>query len=300
MKGYLPHSMIRNFAFAGIGLAGLLIAVPSDAEVSRPIEAVTIAQADTPTLAQIASSNSSFTILTKLLQHLEVVDVLNDPNSERYTIFAPTDAAFEALPEGTLETLLQPENKDMLRKILAYHVLVGTRTSSDLSSEQYRAATTEDLFLNVQVGLGGVQVNDAKVSQADIIASNGVIHVVDKVLIPQESANSGGVLEGGTVVQTASFVGENDHTVSGQVQIVQKGEVYYLVLGQDFSFDGAPDPRLGFSKNDQFVGTSLFSGLNQDSGQQVYRLPATLDVSNFDEITIWCEQFSVPLAEAKF
>lgn len=108
------------------------------------------------------------------------------------------------------------------------------------------------------------------------------------------------VLEGATVVESATFTEESDHAVSGKVEIVKKGKVYYLVLGEDFSFDGAPDPRLGFSSQDSFVETSTFSGLNLDSGKQIYRLPATLDISNFDEVTIWCEKFGVPLAEAKF
>lgn len=108
------------------------------------------------------------------------------------------------------------------------------------------------------------------------------------------------VLDGGNVLGIGSFIGQSDHVVSGQVQLIQQGEVIYLVLGEDFLFDGAPDPRLGFSINDQFVDTSIFSSLNLDSGKQIYRLPATLDVSNFDEVTIWCEKFGVPLAEAKF
>ena len=104
----------------------------------------------------------------------------------------------------------------------------------------------------------------------------------------------------GDVIQTASFSGQSGHTVSGEVQLIQNGEVFYLVLGEDFEFDGAPDPRLGFSSNDEFDETSIFSSLNLDSGQQIYRLPATMDVSRFDEVTIWCEKFGVPLAEAKF
>lgn len=119
-------------------------------------------------------------------------------------------------------------------------------------------------------------------------------------LAPQSLVRAEDILAGGQTLQSASFVGENGHTVSGQVEIIQKGEISYLVLGEDFSFDGAPDPRLGFSNGDEFVASSLFSGLNMDSGKQIYRLPATLDVSEYDEVTIWCEKFSVPLAEAKF
>ncbi|MEO0377539.1 MAG: DM13 domain-containing protein [Cyanobacteria bacterium P01_A01_bin.17] len=107
-------------------------------------------------------------------------------------------------------------------------------------------------------------------------------------------------LNGATVIESTSFRGESDHTVSGKVDIVKKDEVYYVVLGEDFSFDGAPDPRLGFSREDIFLPISVFSSLNLDSGQQIYRLPATLTISNYDEITIWCEKFRVPLAEAKF
>ena len=116
----------------------------------------------------------------------------------------------------------------------------------------------------------------------------------------QGLAQAGSVLAGGEVIQTASFVGQSDHTVSGQVQLVRRGDVLYLVLGDDFQFDGAPDPRIGFSTNDQFDQNSIFTSLNLDSGLQVYRLPATLNASNFDEVTIWCEKFGVPLAEAKF
>lgn len=107
-------------------------------------------------------------------------------------------------------------------------------------------------------------------------------------------------LNGATVIESTNFQGESNHTVSGKVDIVRKDDVYYVVLGEDFSFDGAPDPRLGFSKEDIFMPMSVFSSLNLDSGQQLYRLPATLTVNHYDEITIWCEKFRVPLAEAKF
>lgn len=120
------------------------------------------------------------------------------------------------------------------------------------------------------------------------------------MLLVPSYAQANSILDSGTVIESSSFIGENDHVVSGGVNIVQNGDIYYLVLAEDFSFDGAPDPRLGFSNDDTFVATSLFSGLNQDSGQQIYRLPASFDLSQYDEITIWCEQFGVPLAEAKF
>ena len=107
-------------------------------------------------------------------------------------------------------------------------------------------------------------------------------------------------VDGGEVIHSASFVGENDHEVSGGVQIIQKEDIQYLVLQEDFKFDGAPDPKLGFTQEDEFVEDSLFSGLNQDEGQQIHRLPAGFDAANYDEITIWCDEFDVPLAEAKY
>lgn len=108
------------------------------------------------------------------------------------------------------------------------------------------------------------------------------------------------VLDGAEVLHSANFVGENDHIVNGGVQVVQKGDVQYLVFGENFQFDGAPDPKLGFSQSDTFVEDSLFSGLNLDRGQQIYRLPFGFKLADYDEVTIWCDEFDVSLAEAKF
>ena len=86
-------------------------------------------------------------------------------------------------------------------------------------------------------------------------------------------AKADNVMGGGEVIQSSSFVGENGHEVSGGVQLIKNGEIQYLVLQEDFLFDGAPDPKLGFSQNGQFIEDSIFSGLNLDQGQQIYRLP---------------------------
>ncbi|MEN9060955.1 MULTISPECIES: fasciclin domain-containing protein [Ponticoccus] len=100
-----------------------------------------------------------------------------------FTVFAPTDEAFAALPEGTVESLLLPENKDQLTAILTYHVIPGKVMSSDLSDDM--AATTvqgSDVMIDLD---NGVMVQDATVTSADIEASNGVIHVIDKVIMPE-------------------------------------------------------------------------------------------------------------------
>ena len=108
------------------------------------------------------------------------------------------------------------------------------------------------------------------------------------------------ILSGGEILKTANFTGQGGHTVSGEVQIIKKGEIHYLVLQDDFSFDGAPDPKIGFSKKDDFSEDSLFSGLNLDKGKQIYRLPFDFNPDDYDEVTIWCDKFNAFLAEAKY
>lgn len=99
-----------------------------------------------------------------------------------FTVFAPTNEAFAALPEGTLESLLKPENKDQLVSILTYHVVPGKIMSSDLSDGQ-TAATVNGKEIEVSIG-EGVQINGANVAMADVEASNGVVHVIDQVILP--------------------------------------------------------------------------------------------------------------------
>ncbi len=102
-----------------------------------------------------------------------------------FTVFAPTDEAFAALPAGTLESLLKPENKEKLAGILTYHVLSGKVMSSDVAGKTVEPATVQGATLKaVGSADGSVTINDAKVVTADIAASNGVIHVIDKVIMP--------------------------------------------------------------------------------------------------------------------
>jgi uncharacterized surface protein with fasciclin (FAS1) repeats len=103
------------------------------------------------------------------------------------TVFAPTDEAFSKLPEGTVENLLKPENKDQLAAILSYHVLPRKLTSNMLPHKAIHVKTIKangDRLLTVRKTRGGVTVDGAKVVDADIAAENGVIHVIDKVMLP--------------------------------------------------------------------------------------------------------------------
>ena len=119
-----------------------------------------------------------------LLAAVEAADLVGALTGEGpYTVFAPTDDAFAALPKGTIETLLKPENKDQLVAILTYHVVDG-RVYSDAALEAGAAKTLEGSEIQISVEDGKAQVNDAGLVATDIDASNGVIHVIDQVILP--------------------------------------------------------------------------------------------------------------------
>lgn len=134
------------------------------------------------TIVDIAVNNDSFQTLTAALKAAGLVETLAGEGP--FTVFAPTDEAFAALPEGTLEELLKPENQDQLIKILTYHVVSGTVKSGDLSSGE--VASVEGRAIDVKVESDGIMVNNASVVQADIEASNGIIHVIDRVILPPD------------------------------------------------------------------------------------------------------------------
>jgi len=125
-----------------------------------------------------AALATSFTTLVAAVQAAGLVDTLKGDGP--FTVFAPTDEAFAALPEGTVEGLLA--DPDALAKILTYHVVAGKVMSTDLSNNMM-AATVNGADVTIMTE-GGVMVNDANVVTADIEASNGVIHVIDKVILP--------------------------------------------------------------------------------------------------------------------
>jgi uncharacterized surface protein with fasciclin (FAS1) repeats len=131
-------------------------------------------------IVDTAVSAGSFETLVAAVQAAELVDTLKGEGP--FTVFAPTDEAFAALPEGTVADLLKPENKDQLVAVLTYHVVPGKVMSGDLSDDM-TAATVQGGDITIDLD-SGVMVNDANVVQADIETSNGVIHVIDKVILP--------------------------------------------------------------------------------------------------------------------
>ena len=130
-------------------------------------------------IVAVAVATEGFSTLVAALTAAGLVETLQGEGP--FTVFAPNDAAFAALPEGLLEKLLLPENIDVLKAILTYHVVAGKVMSTDVTTGD--AATVEGSTLALDT-MSGVMVNDATVIAADVEASNGVIHVIDKVLVP--------------------------------------------------------------------------------------------------------------------
>jgi uncharacterized surface protein with fasciclin (FAS1) repeats len=138
-----------------------------------------------PSIVDIAAGEDIFSTLVAALTAGDLAEVLSGEGP--FTVFAPTNAAFAALPEGTVEMLLMPENKALLQKILTYHVVSGTVTSSDLMEGAVPTVEGSDLMVSLT---DGVKVNNANVISADIMAGNGVIHVIDAVIMPPEESEA--------------------------------------------------------------------------------------------------------------
>ena len=137
---------------------------------------------DAKDIVDTAVGAGNFTTLVAAVEAAGLVETLKGEGP--FTVFAPTDAAFAALPAGTVEDLLKPENKDKLTAILTYHVVPGKVMSTDLTEGQ-KAATVQGGEVTITLE-GGAKVNGAVISTADIEATNGVIHVIDSVILPPE------------------------------------------------------------------------------------------------------------------
>jgi uncharacterized surface protein with fasciclin (FAS1) repeats len=146
--------------------------------------AVAPAAAQGKDIVDTAVAAGSFKTLAKALTAAGLVDTLKGPGP--FTVFAPTDEAFAKLPPGTLEALLKPENKAKLTRILTYHVVAGKVTAADAAKLTSAKAVSGD-SLTIAAHGGTVSVDKAHVTKADIAASNGVIHVIDAVVLPKDS-----------------------------------------------------------------------------------------------------------------
>jgi uncharacterized surface protein with fasciclin (FAS1) repeats len=132
-------------------------------------------------IVDTAVSAGQFTTLAAALKAAGLVETLKGDGP--FTVFAPTDEAFKKLPQGTVEALLKPENKEKLAAILTYHVVAGKATSKDVAGME-SAKTVQGDTVDIKIKDGKVMIDSATVTKADVMASNGVIHVIDTVLMP--------------------------------------------------------------------------------------------------------------------
>lgn len=139
--------------------------------------------ASQPSIVSIATGDENFSTLVTALQTAELVDALSGEGP--FTVFAPTNDAFSAIDADTLNSLLQPENRDQLTAILTYHVVPGEYFAEGTAAGTYDLTTLQGDTVNVVVGEDGtVTVDGATVIAADVDASNGVVHVIDSVIMP--------------------------------------------------------------------------------------------------------------------
>jgi uncharacterized surface protein with fasciclin (FAS1) repeats len=164
--------MFKTFAIGTLAALALALAAPRASTV----------HAETGNIVETAVAAGSFETLARALEAADLVDTLTGPGP--FTVFAPTDDAFARLPAGTLEGLLEPAHKSALRRVLTYHVVPGRLMASDVMTLQSAKAVSGD-SIAVKVENGVVRVGGARVTKPDIAASNGVIHVVDAVMLPE-------------------------------------------------------------------------------------------------------------------
>jgi uncharacterized surface protein with fasciclin (FAS1) repeats len=164
--------MFKAFAF------GTLVAMAVTLVAARPVTV----RAETGNIVETAVAAGSFKTLARALAAADLVGTLSGPGP--FTVFAPTDEAFAKLPAGTLDSLLKPENKEKLRRVLTYHVVAGKVMAADVVKVTSAKAVSGDT-ITVKSASGMVHVDQARVTKADIAASNGVIHVIDAVILPR-------------------------------------------------------------------------------------------------------------------
>lgn len=154
---------------------------PADEMTEETTDEEMSEEASAGTIVDVASATDGFSTLVAAVTAADLAETLSGEGP--FTVFAPTDEAFAALPEGVLDALLLPENKDVLAKILTYHVVAGQVLAADVTDGDVPTVEGQTVALSTA---DGVTVNGAKVIQADVMADNGVIHVIDAVILPPD------------------------------------------------------------------------------------------------------------------
>jgi uncharacterized surface protein with fasciclin (FAS1) repeats len=184
---------MKRITAAAAATAALLMLAGCSSSSDEATEATTTAASptesamasETPTMAEpgtiveVAAANEDFETLVAAVTAAGLAETLSGDGP--FTVFAPTDEAFEALPEGVLDALLLPENKDALTSILTYHVVSGEVMAADVQPGDVETVEGSSIAITTD---GGVKVNESNVVATDVDASNGVIHVIDAVLVP--------------------------------------------------------------------------------------------------------------------
>jgi uncharacterized surface protein with fasciclin (FAS1) repeats len=176
-------TMTTKLSLAAALAAALVLAIPTSVNAHNHGKADSAASAETTqTIVGIAAGNPDFSTLVAALKAADLVATLDGAGP--FTVFAPTNAAFEKLPAGTVENLLKPENKAQLTAVLTYHVVAGSVLAADVV-KLTEATTVEGSKVAIKVADGKVMLNGAAtVTATDIKGSNGVIHVIDSVILP--------------------------------------------------------------------------------------------------------------------
>ena len=182
-------SISRKIFAAGLASSLLFLAACGDDEETTEATTAATAAAETPAVTDapaaagdivaVASSLPDFSTLVAAIAAAGLVETLQGPGP--FTVFAPTNEAFAALPAGLVDALLLPENKDALVQILTYHVVDGKVMAAEVVAGDVPTVQGTNLTITTD---GGVKIFDANVVQTDVVASNGVIHVIDQVLVP--------------------------------------------------------------------------------------------------------------------
>lgn len=223
---------MKRFSMFAMLLVVLSLVMAACAPAATPVPAPTATAMPEPTatpepmlsdIVDTAVADGRFTTLVAAVQAAELVDTLKGEGP--FTVFAPTDDAFAALPAGTLDELLKPENKQQLTDILLYHVVPGKVTAADVTTLT-SAATALGKDVAVKVDMGNVYINDAKVIITDIETSNGIIHVIDAVILPPADETS--MEEKNTIVDIAIA----DGRFTTLVAALQAAELAETVSGE--------------------------------------------------------------------
>jgi uncharacterized surface protein with fasciclin (FAS1) repeats len=193
----IKMKLIKSFTI--LSITALLISSCGEAKKEEVVEEVVAVEepvevVETPTIVGVASANADFSTLVAAVGAAELVETLSGEGP--FTVFAPTNAAFEKLPAGTVETLLKPESKDKLTAVLTYHVVSGKFEAAQVieainaNNGKFEVATVQGGKITLSLENGNVVLTDANggkatVAIADVAASNGVIHAIDTVVMPK-------------------------------------------------------------------------------------------------------------------